>query len=287
MKCRFCGEPSNLLYPKLEDYYFETGAHSDYWECCSCKVIQSEYDKVKLDHAYSDYYTKKPINNSKNFLKKFTFYVLSKLSKFKLINVICDRRPFLGANKYCFRQGSKVLDFGYGSGQKLEFYADIFDECHGYDLYPQNIEQLRAKGITIHSSLTSLPKGFDFIILDNVIEHVEDPLTLLNFLMSRLKSNGTLVLITPNYQSIAHKMLKQHWRGLESPRHICIFSKAYFKNLKIGNRIRILNNWKADRFIFKQAKHKNLSPKSWKFIIYFVRRLTGGASSEMIVQISK
>lgn len=287
MICKFCSKPNNLLYQKLEDYYFETGLHSDYWECTSCHVIQSEYDKLKLDHAYSDYYTQKSIHNSKSYFKKSTFYLLSKLSKFKLIKAICERRPFLGATKYSFRQGSKVLDFGYGSGQKLEFYADIFDECHGYDLYPQNIERLRAKGIRIHKTLSSLPKHFDFIILDNVIEHVEDPLALLNFLMSLLRPNGTLVLITPNYHSIAHNILKKHWRGLESPRHICIFSKAYFQNLKIGNGIKILNNWRADRFIFKQARNKNLSPKIWKFIIYYAQRLTGGASSEMIVLISK
>ena len=51
MICKFCSKPTNLLYQKLEDYYFETGLHSDYWECTSCHVIQSEYDKLKLDHA--------------------------------------------------------------------------------------------------------------------------------------------------------------------------------------------------------------------------------------------
>ena len=208
MICKFCGRNCLLRYRALQDYYFQTDLCSDYWECKSCQVLQSKFDGDKLAQAYSKYYTQKPIIQKDYKLQTFLFYLLNKFHRITRLPFFMNRRPFLGAPRYSFNSNSKVLDFGYGSGQKLDFFVEIFDECHGYDLYPQNINHLRQKGVIIHTNILSIPKNFDYIILDNVIEHVEDPAKIINYMLSLLRFGGTLILITPNYHSIVHKIMK-------------------------------------------------------------------------------
>jgi hypothetical protein len=39
-----------------------------------------------------------------------------------------------------------------------------------------------------------------------------------------LKPGGTLALATPNSRSWGHRVFKEHWRGLEPPRHLHLMS---------------------------------------------------------------
>ena len=41
-----------------------------------------------------------------------------------------------------------------------------------------------------------------------------------------LAPGGTLVAITPNNESHGHAVFGRHWRGLEPPRHLQVFSRA-------------------------------------------------------------
>jgi SAM-dependent methyltransferase len=65
----------------------------------------------------------------------------------------------------------------------------------------------------------------------HVVEHVHDPLQLLAECRRILKPNGTLVIITPNSDSWAHRHFGRDWRGLEPPRHIRVFNSANIKGL--------------------------------------------------------
>ncbi len=57
------------------------------------------------------------------------------------------------------------------------------------------------------------------------VEHVHDPISLLVACYQALKPGGRLVLLTPNVDSLGHKLLGEDWRGLEPPRHLYLFSK--------------------------------------------------------------
>jgi len=39
-----------------------------------------------------------------------------------------------------------------------------------------------------------------------------------------LKPGGRLAMATPNNQSLGHRIFQKHWRGLEPPRHLQLFS---------------------------------------------------------------
>jgi SAM-dependent methyltransferase len=66
----------------------------------------------------------------------------------------------------------------------------------------------------------------DAIAMSQVIEHVRDPIGLLQECFRLLRPDGRLVLSTPNALGMAHRRFGRHWRGLEPPRHLHIFTPA-------------------------------------------------------------
>ncbi|MEN3036859.1 MAG: class I SAM-dependent methyltransferase [Candidatus Methanosuratincola petrocarbonis] len=67
-------------------------------------------------------------------------------------------------------------------------------------------------------------RHFDAITMNHVIEHVPDPIGTLKECCRVLKPGGKLVVVTPNIGSMGYQVFGEHWRGLEVPRHLHLFS---------------------------------------------------------------
>jgi SAM-dependent methyltransferase len=91
----------------------------------------------------------------------------------------------------------------------------------------------KTHGLTVHEGTLEsrgYPNdGFDAIVINHVIEHVFDPVGLLKECHRVVKSDGRVVVITPNAGSWARQKFQESWRGLEPPRHIHIFSSKPLK----------------------------------------------------------
>ena len=77
-----------------------------------------------------------------------------------------------------------------------------------------------------------LPEGrYDAIVMNHVIEHAVDPPALLRECRRLLKQEGQLVVVTPNTGSLGHRLFGPHWRPLEPPRHLFLFSDRNLPHL--------------------------------------------------------
>jgi len=122
----------------------------------------------------------------------------------------------------------RLLDVGCGSGDWLLMMRDLGWKVVGSDFDQQAVKVGAERGLDI--SLGSLEEqsypdnSFDAVTLSHVIEHVPAPLETLQECFRILKPGGKIVLLTPNGQSLSHRVFKADWRGLEPPRHLHIFS---------------------------------------------------------------
>jgi predicted SAM-dependent methyltransferase len=66
--------------------------------------------------------------------------------------------------------------------------------------------------------------GYEYITCSHVIEHVHSPVKFIAELRELLAPHGTLWIQTPNLASFGHSRYGAYWRGLEPPRHLCIFN---------------------------------------------------------------
>ena len=107
------------------------------------------------------------------------------------------------------------LDFGAGPGPTLSLmFEEAGHEMKIYDLFYANFPELLK------------PKGYDFVTCTEVIEHVQDPHTVIPMLLGLLKGQGPLAFMTKLCLGKEHF---QNWHYKKDPTHICFYSKETFE----------------------------------------------------------
>lgn len=126
-----------------------------------------------------------------------------------------------------FVPDGRLLDIGCGSGEWLLLMKARGWRVEGLDLDGAAVANANSQGLSVHCGTVhdrSYPEAhFDAVTLNQVIEHVPDPVAVLSECRRILKPGGHLILYTPNSRSLGHRVFGRHWRGLEPPRHLHLF----------------------------------------------------------------
>lgn len=128
----------------------------------------------------------------------------------------------------------KVLDVGCGVGDFIGFYKNAV----GVDINPETVEYCVNKGLTAFlMHLDKLPFGestFNTVILDNVLEHLENPTVLLREIRRVLTPDGTFIVGVPGecgfHYDKDHKVYYDQQRLIDI---ICNFEFMHKKTLKM------------------------------------------------------
>ena len=168
-------------------------------------------------------------------------------------------------------RGRRLLEVGCGDGKALIRLRELSWEAEGVEIDHNAVKTARAKGLNVHLGQISeqqYPEGcFDVVFMSHVIEHVLEPMTLLEECHRILKNGGYLVVYSPNVRSLGHRLYKSNWRGLEPPRHLYLFSKntllclarkarftrEYCRIIPRAHRI-----WKASNMLQRCAKRNTV-----------------------------
>ena len=135
-----------------------------------------------------------------------------------------------------------ILDYGFGSGSFLRGVARQGYRALGADLSPQNLQQLHEAAVLegLAIDLIDLSAGrpagipdVTVVTLFQVIEHVLDPLALLEQLATLQGDGGLIYLECPNDSAAwarvkdpAHRMLRHEaWGSLKYPEHLHGFNR--------------------------------------------------------------
>jgi len=123
-----------------------------------------------------------------------------------------------------------VLDVGCGQGRLLVRLKALGWEVEGQEIDPDaGAHSLEDRAIRVYRAPLAelcLPEGrYDAIVMNHVIEHAVDPLGLLRECRRLLARGGQLIVVTPNTSSLGHRLFGDHWRPLEPPRHLFLFSE--------------------------------------------------------------
>jgi len=106
----------------------------------------------------------------------------------------------------------KLLDVGAGSGILVEKALSMGYKAQGIEPSEWLQQQAEKKNLPIYCGLLDdIPKEstFDVITLIDVIEHVEDPRTLLDDCFERLRENGVILVATPDCGSFFANLLRR------------------------------------------------------------------------------
>ncbi len=123
-----------------------------------------------------------------------------------------------------------ILDIGCGSGLFLSEFKDKGWNAQGTEtsVFAANIAK-NTYGLKIKVgdflSLDFKPNYVDVISLNNVLEHLYNPVGTLMKAHMVLKKNGMIIITVPNIQSLGFSLFKRNWHPLQPPRHLYHFSK--------------------------------------------------------------
>ncbi len=107
----------------------------------------------------------------------------------------------------------ELLDFGMGWGYWSRMAMAFGFHVQGLELSSERVEHARRLGIEVIGELPEPGPRFDFINANQVFEHLDQPLQVLNHLSKRLKPQGVIYLRVPDGRSV-EKMLSRHgWQS--------------------------------------------------------------------------
>jgi SAM-dependent methyltransferase len=124
--------------------------------------------------------------------------------------------------------GVRVLDVGCGFGETLAYLVSRGCEAYGVEL-DGNVRRIADNfGLKIHigpfDPALYPPGSFDYVTLQQVIEHVDDPVGTLRGVAAVLRPGGHAVLSTPNAGGWGARLFGRRWINWHVPYHRHVFS---------------------------------------------------------------
>ena len=252
--CYLCGTSGNLLYQGLKDRLFGVSGEWDLKRCpnpeCGLVWLDPMPLEEDLEKAYQAYYTHGTENIKKNIVKRLfrrMFILVTKDIPSYLLGIKPEEKQHESMYLAELDPG-KLLDVGCGSGRFLNHMQQKGWEVEGIDFDDKAVEYARTKyGVNIHignlENVRYEDNTFDAITMHHVIEHISDPVELLQECYRILKPGGTLVAVTPNINSWGHEKFGADWRGLEPPRHIYLFGLNTLRECANKAEFYKVNTW--------------------------------------------
>jgi SAM-dependent methyltransferase len=160
--------------------------------------------------------------------------------------VRCGRRLTqkrkLNAIRKLLPEDANVLDVGCGSGDLLKLMAEFGSKSWrlvGNDLNQKSLKTIAQLGIgTIPGRFEEVDVGmqFDLIVLNQTIEHLEEPAKVIRKAADVLRPGGVLFIETPCIMGVDAKLFRRrYWGGYHIPRHWSLFSPTSMSALLRAN----------------------------------------------------
>jgi SAM-dependent methyltransferase len=124
----------------------------------------------------------------------------------------------------------RVFEFGVGNANDLLTFRAAGWEIAGCEPSLRACERAAEAGIAVQNCRAEdarLPAAhYSCIVMNNALEHLHDPGTVLDTCFASLVPDGVLVLIVPNHASWTARLFGAAWPGYDAPRHLWGWSPA-------------------------------------------------------------
>jgi 2-polyprenyl-3-methyl-5-hydroxy-6-metoxy-1,4-benzoquinol methylase len=163
-----------------------------------------------------------------------------------------------------------VLDVGCGYGKTLEYHEARGCRAVGVEADEHAVAEARRHGLTVLEGVFHAdehePASFDYVTLDQVLEHAREPLAFLTGIASVLKPGGRVVVSTPNAASYGARLFGARWINWHVPYHLNLFTKGSLGRLArdAGLEVRSIRTTTASAWLRYQFLHRFTRPAPGK-----------------------
>lgn len=135
----------------------------------------------------------------------------------------------------CAPAGGNLLEIGCAYGYFLQAARDRW-RVHGLEIgdavarcQEMGLAEVR-QGTAHRQSLAAFPP-LDAIVMLDVIEHLEDPVTVLEACLEKLRPTGVIYLSTGDFASPLARIMGKNWRLMTPPQHMWYLTPQAFERL--------------------------------------------------------
>jgi SAM-dependent methyltransferase len=225
--CSLCGSRQSIeLYHLTDTAHFVPGQFI-LRRCVDCGLmyLSPRPTPAAITHYYPSDYTpfRRPVEDERWRLMRWMRR--RKLSR---------RRELI--EQYQGRPRGRVLDVGAATGLFLHEMALAGWDTSGVELVDSAAAIARDRfGLDVFQGTLAqapfAPETFDAVTFWDVLEHTYSPKQELLLAARLLRLNGVLALSVPNWDSFDRGLFGRHWQGLDSPRHLYVFSRSTLTRL--------------------------------------------------------
>jgi SAM-dependent methyltransferase len=121
----------------------------------------------------------------------------------------------------------RVLDVGSGTGEHVAELLRLGFEAVGIEPNPEAVALAQRRGLPVSTGSSEEPGyppgSFDTLILNQVIEHLVDPVRAIAMLRSLLRPDGRMIVLTPNVSGWPRRAFGVEWAHWHPPYHVHLF----------------------------------------------------------------
>jgi len=245
MTCRLCGstDPGHVVL-KAGDFQLV--------RCPTCRLVRTEGAGLDLPYD-ADYYSAHMLQDTMRSLRSggarvrltdfaYAAYMngssswLRRLAALPVRNRLGGLPPRKGI-------GRSLLDVGSGDGDFLRRAKTAGYEVVGQEINPAAVASARAVGLDVRlgplEEAGFAPQSFDAVRLWHVLEHVAEPLAILNSARALLRPSGVLIVGVPDFDSPARRLFGAQWGGLQLPFHRHHFNSTTLRRALAASGFRV------------------------------------------------
>ncbi len=224
VNCCQCGSARHAHVTYTRDYNYKTCDNEfEFVRCADCRQVylHNRPDLSALSVIYPENYEAYATQTEvrPGLLARIKRYFIGR--KLKPLRKLCP------AN-------SALMEVGCGTGDLLRLikrFGDSSWKLYGVDITDTHFASLQAAGITTirarFEELEGFDARFDAIVMNQVIEHLADPIAITTKANFMLKPGGVLILETPSLEGWDARLFAKHglWEGWHAPRHWQVFDE--------------------------------------------------------------
>lgn len=160
-------------------------------------------------------------------------------------------RWLLGHCRKARPEARTLLDVGAAAGllvreaEQLGFDAEGVEPGHSLAQTAKNFGLTVHEGILPHEALGD--RKFDVVTTIDVVEHVSDPVALIQSSAAYLAPGGILAVVTPDVGSLAARVLGARWWHLRLA-HVCYFDRKSLDAAVAAAGLRVIGRRRAKWF---------------------------------------
>lgn len=228
LRCTLCKSNDIRFVKTVKDsnHYLEGQWSLCYCPSCRVHFLADAPDPREISRYYpaQRYYThNRPRADGKLMSMIYGYYYGSDKSAISGLMYYALRKSINMFPSKNFSNGGYLLDVGCGNGQLLQRFGQYGFHCEGYDVDENALRAAQSIGVTTYSGdfLESvLDQKYGVVILNQVLEHLHDPLKILLRVKELLLENGTLIISVPNARCADFRMLRDSWTAFQAPTHL-------------------------------------------------------------------